>query len=137
MKKAIAVLFISILSNVVSAEDIVQVGRYGQLDLNDRVEEPILEQMIYLTFPAKVVTIGDALNYMLAESGYSMASFEASDPQLPILMDLSLPGVHRKLQPMRLIEGLKTLASDSWILVVDPFSRLISFELNSKIIISQ
>ena len=137
MKKTIIILFLSLLADIAVAEDMVQVGRYGQLDLNKRVEEPILEQMIYLTFPDNVETIGDALNYMLAESGYSMASLEASDPQLPILMNLGLPGVHRKLQPMRLIEGLKTLASDSWILVVDPFSRLISFELNSKIIISK
>ena len=67
--------------------------------------------------------------YLLARSGYRLASPEASDPAMATLLSLPVPEVHRELGPVTLEQGLQTLAGPAYCLVVDHVHRLVSFEL--------
>ncbi len=113
--------------------DPVRAGRYSAV-----VAGPAPEQVdpfalpVRTEFPASVLSVGRALEEVLAPSGYRLASLDASCPSLPALLGLPLPAVHRRLGPMRLDEALKTLAGSAHYLVVDPVHRLVSFELRER-----
>ncbi len=125
------VLIYSITMNV-SATDI-KVGRYTSMQpvATPQQQDP-LSVIIDVTLPQDIVTVGDALPYILKRSGYYMATGKVADPALPRLLNTSLPEIHRRLGPITLRNGLKTLAGNSWTLVEDHVGRLVSFELKDQ-----
>ncbi|CBL45405.1 hypothetical protein HDN1F_34970 [gamma proteobacterium HdN1] len=92
----------------------------------------LLSVVIQHDFPAQITTVGDAIHQLLERSGYRLAFGAVADPDLPILLDLPLPMVHRKLHQIRLRTALQTLAGEAWVLVEDPVNRLISFDLRER-----
>ncbi|MDZ7840853.1 MAG: pili assembly chaperone [Gammaproteobacteria bacterium] len=108
----------------------VQVGRYATMAPVPRTAEVHpLHTVISVTFPGEVRKVGDALSFLLRRSGYRLAPTEAADPAADVLMDHTLPAVHRRLGPITLMRALTTLAGPAWKLVVDPVHRLVSFDL--------
>lgn len=95
-------------------------------------QRDLLSVVISLKFPPNVSTVGQALTMLLERSGYRLASGNNADPQLPTLMQLPLPQVHRSLGPIRLRDALRALAGGPWILVEDPVHRLVSFDLDTR-----
>jgi type IV pili sensor histidine kinase/response regulator len=79
-------------------------------------------------FPVSVVTIGQAVHYLLQPSGYRLSPQGTSEPIRETLLDLPLPEPHRALGPMPLKTALETLAGPAFRLVEDPLHRLVSFE---------
>jgi len=107
-----------------------QVARYSTMAPVPRTAEvQPLHTVISVTFPGEVHKVGDALSFLLRRSGYRLAPTEAADPAVDVLMDHTLPAVHRRLGPITLIRALTTLAGPAWKLVVDPVHRLVSFDL--------
>jgi type IV pili sensor histidine kinase/response regulator len=78
--------------------------------------------------PASVGRVGEAVEALLAPSGYRLAPAGAAGPEREGLLNLPLPEAHRTLGPMPLRVALATLAGPAFILVEDPVHRLISFE---------
>lgn len=95
-------------------------------------QRDVLNVIITLKFPNQVETVGDAVDYLLRRSGYSLATAPYSDPSQPTLLKLDLPQVHRSIGPIRLRFALQMLAGGAWVLVEDPVNRKISFDLNDK-----
>lgn len=111
-----------------SAEE-VQVGRYATVRAAPTlVQVNLLSAMVRVEFPASVVTVGQAVGYLLQPSGYRLASDAAAEPSRATLLDLPLPEPHRVLGPMPLQTALETLAGTAFRLVEDPVHRLVSFE---------
>lgn len=109
----------------------VQVGRYSTLPaMPTAAQVDLLATIIIVTFPARIQTIGEAVNYLLQRSGYRLAPLLARVPEAEILLALKLPAVHRNLGPVTLRLALETLAGKPFHLVRDPVRRLISFELH-------
>jgi type IV pili sensor histidine kinase/response regulator len=90
----------------------------------------LLATIIIVTFPARIQTVGEAVNYVLQRSGYRLAPLLARAPEAEGLLALKLPAVHRNLGPVTLGQALETLAGKPFHLVRDPVRRLISFELH-------
>lgn len=110
--------------------DEARVGRYAVAHLGvDAAQKDLLAVVVRVTFAPSITTVGQALDHLLLRSGYAMASLEASDPFLPILLTRPLPRVQRVLGPVKLKDALTALAGPAWVLVEDPVNRLISFEL--------
>ena len=123
---------------------ILSLGTFESLDADTRLSryvtvsnKPTAEQRdllrvsIQIQFPAKVNTVGEALNSLLSTQGLRLGTTESDDHRqlLARLLKQRLPAVHRNLGPMSLKDALETLAGPSWSLVYDPLNRLVSFEI--------
>lgn len=95
-------------------------------------QNDILAVVVSLKFPSHVATVGDAITRLLERSGYRLAFGGNADPELPTLLALPLPQVHRNLSQIRLREALQALAGSAWVLVEDPVNRLVSFDLDER-----
>lgn len=129
-KTAITVLMLVgvAVSPCLLAEE-VQVGRYATVRaVPTSAQVNLLSAMVSVQFPASVVTVGQAVDYLLQPSGYRLAFEAAADSSREILLELPLPEPHRALGPMPLQAALETLAGPAFRLVEDPVHRLVSFE---------
>jgi len=127
LSSALALLGL-MLSSVVAAEE-VQVGRYATVAALPTAEQiELLSAIVNMAFPASIVTVGQAVRYLLQPSGYRLSSQGTSEPIRETLLNLPLPEPHRALGPMPLKTALVTLAGPAFRLVEDPVHRLVSFE---------
>ncbi|MEL0587559.1 MAG: pili assembly chaperone [Candidatus Thiodiazotropha sp. (ex. Lucinoma kazani)] len=112
------------------ADGIYRVGRYTAIDpVATSQQSDVLSVVVTMNFPDQITTVGGAIQHLLHRSGYRLAALEASDPNIPTLLDLPLPSVHRRLGPIKIDNALRTLSGPAWDLVVDPVHRLVSFDL--------
>lgn len=110
----------------------VQVGRYSLLAATPtEAQANLLATTITVSFPSRIVTVGEAVQYLLQRSGYRLATAPVLAPETTDLLALPLPAVHRHLGPVTLMQGLETLVGPAFRLVQDPVHRLVSFELCS------
>ncbi len=108
----------------------VQVGRYSTLPAMPSVAQAdLLAATITVVFPARIYTVGDAVQYLLQRSGYRLAAEDVMGSESADLLALPLPAVHRHLGPITLAQALETLAGPAFRLIHDPVHRFISFEL--------
>ena len=120
-------------STLVAEEEEVQVGRYSSVQpLPTPSQEDVFQTISSVDFPNSVETVGDAVNHVLVEQGYKLASGDKVDERMQVLLDLPLPKSHRSLGPMTLKTILETLAGPVWFVVQDPVHRLVAFELCEK-----
>ena len=132
LKRIFFLLAITTLSIPVIAADL-QVGRYSKIQpVASKQQKDPLSVIVDITFPTEVVTVQDAVEYLLRRSGYNLATGRVADPMQPTLLNLTLPQIHRRLGPITLRNGLKTLSGNTWLLVEDPVARLVSFELKQE-----
>lgn len=87
-----------------------------------------LAASVRTTLPPTVVRVGEAIDALLAPSGYRLADSQAAGPDRETLLALPLPESHRDLGPMPLRLALATLAGPAFVMVEDPVHRLVSFE---------
>lgn len=108
----------------------VQVGRYSLLSATlTEAQANLLATIITVSFPERIVTVGEAVQYLLQRSGYRLATAPVTTPETAELLTLPLPAVHRQLGPITLTQALETLVGPVFRLIHDPVHRLISFEL--------
>lgn len=116
-----------------SYADVTQMGRYLTADNEPKsAQVDLLSQEFQVRFPTSVQTIGSAMEYLLKQSGYSLVPEGKRSPALKIALSKPLPAVDRDFGPMKLKDGLATLAGPVFILVNDPLNRMISFNVSSK-----
>lgn len=117
------------VSAAVSDSD-ARVGRYAVVHLGaDPAQADLLAVVVRVTFAPSITTVGEALDHLLARSGFALAPLDTSDPNLPVLLTRPLPQVQRRMGPIRLQDALEVLAGPAWVLVIDPVNRLVSYEL--------
>ncbi len=85
---------------------------------------------VYKKITAK--TVKGALEQLLNGSGWRLAEYIASEPEINRLYSQPYPQHKRKLGPMPLENALVWIAGDAWQLVVDPVNKLISYELSPR-----
>lgn len=117
------------------ASNNLQIGRYltttnkpltAQIDL--------LSQIIQVCFPQNVQTIGDAMNYILRLSGYSLVSNECMNKAFKMTLTKPLPAIDRHFGPMPLKDALTTLMGHAFFLVQDPLNRIIDFRVKPQFV---
>lgn len=124
----VAALCMTISPGVNAAE--VQVGRYSTLPAMPTVAQAdLLATTVSVSFPVRIVKVGEAVQYLLQRSGYRLAAAPVIEPETADLLTLPLPAVHRHLGPITLTQALETLVGPAFRLIHDPVHRLISFEL--------
>lgn len=116
-------------------QDYIETGRYSRT-----VNEPYLSQrnplkvLVNTRIPNSVQTVGQAVDFLLLRSGYSLAHRSVMTPEAKTLLGHPLPEIHRHLGPLTLDKALKTLAGDAFELVVDPINRRIAYVASRDLI---
>jgi FimV-like protein len=114
-------------------DDLQRVGRYSTRgSIMTPVPTDPMTTAIEVEFPPIIQTLHQALQHLLASSGYRLASTDASCPTFPSLLAWPLPAMHRRFRAERLDSVLQTLAGPAHVLVLDPVHRLVSFELRAE-----
>lgn len=111
----------------------VSIGRYLSVPLKAQNDQQhLLQQHIQIKFPKNVLTIKQALQFILRFSGYRLADNGQRNSFTNDMLNQSLPEVDRTLGPMTLAQGLNALAGDAFYLLVDPVHRLLSYQIKPQ-----
>ena len=114
---------------VTAAAAEVTVARYSTVkSVPTDVQQDPLAAPVTMALPMEVTHIGDAVDALLAPSGYRLAPANTASPDRATLLALPLPEVHRDLGGLSLRSALQTLVGPAFIVVEDPVHRLVSFE---------
>lgn len=123
------------LPNSEVPKEYVQTGRYTNI-----VNEPVAAQqnplrvIIDTRLPQEVITVEDAVHFLLARSGYHLADDRVLTREAQILMNHELPMVQRKIGPMTLDRALGLLGGDAFELVIDPINRKVAYVASRDVI---
>ncbi len=129
----IAPLSMILLIGISYAANDTQIGRYLSVPNKPLMaQKDLLRQTRQVTFPLLIDTVGEAINYLLLFSGYSLNHTPKTNRAVLAMLNAPLPEVDRQFGPMSLEDGLKTLSGNSFVLLIDPIHRLISFKLKSS-----
>lgn len=108
----------------------IRVGRYTNADaVNTKQQENLLEVVIDTEIPSKAQTVGEAIEFLLTRSGFSMASPSIQGEHVKQLLSKPLPHAHRKIGPVMLKDALMMLIGKAYWMKVDPVHRLIAFDI--------
>jgi len=111
-------------------DSMTQFGRYlTAINKPTSAQTDLLSQTMQVRFPQTVQTIGDAMNYLLKFSGYSLVDKNKMSSDLQNTLSKPLPTVDRDFGPMSLKDGLITLIGPAFSLVHDPLDRTVDFHL--------
>ncbi len=123
-----AALLIGYASQSIGGSDIL-IDRYTLQSLHPTSQQQdLMSVVVHIEFPASVATVGDAIDYLLQQSGYSLKG--STSRNLGEMMNKPLPRVHRSIGPTELRMALVTLVGKPWKVVENPLERTIDFELS-------
>lgn len=106
-----------------------QVARYSVLRPHQMVgQQDLLLIAKALRVPNEITTVGGALEWVIKDSGYRLASPDQLTKDVKEMLQLPLPKAHRQFQALPLRDVVQLLAGSSFVLVYDPVHRLIAFE---------
>jgi len=91
--------------------------------------EDLLAQTAQVRFPHTVVTLKDAIQYLLRHSGFALIDEEKWHTSMAIMLNKPLPLINRQFGPISLRAGVSQLAGNAFLLVDDSINRTITFEL--------
>ncbi|TIE22401.1 hypothetical protein DIZ73_18715, partial [Legionella pneumophila] len=134
MRTTVRLSMISVLSVAAFysiAANVTQINRYATVankPLAAQVNPLLAVQQIH--FPQEVQTIGQAIEWWLKFSGFSLVSKEKQPESLQIIMQQPLPQIDRNLGPLTVKDGLEVLVGQqSCALIEDPLLRQVNFKL--------
>lgn len=118
-----------IFSNLCMADNFVRTGRYSKsLAKPSESQQDPLRMSVDLVFPKYVSTVGDAIEYLLLPTGYSIPKqSEWLDPAFITVGKQRLPINQRKIKGS--VKGvLKALTGEQFIVVRDDVNRLVAMD---------
>ena len=129
---AISLLSVAALdSHALDRGEFTQINRYATVEnkpLRAQVNPLLAVQQIH--FPQSVQTIGQAMNYWLQYSGFSLAKVDKQSASLQAIMQQRLPQIDRNLGPLTIKDGLEVLAGQEvFTLTQNPLLREVNFKL--------
>lgn len=127
MKRLLIALLLFIFNGVATASPVTpEVVRYDRyLLVSTSPQQPPLEQLTALAVPPGFhPTVGEALQYLLRDSGWSLCLADARRAQL---YGLPLPLSQYRTGPQRLKSALQLLAGPAWRVITDENRREVCF----------
>lgn len=138
MNSMIRLPMISVLSVLACsslAANVTQINRYATVankPLAAQINPLLAVQQVH--FPQEVQTIGQAIEWWLRFSGFSLVSKEKQSESLQAVMRQALPQIDRTLGPLTVKDGLEVLVGQqSFVLIEDPLLRQVNFKLKPGI----
>lgn len=116
-----------------AGEKSTQVGRYLTVaNKPKQAQINLMDQIIQIRFPQDVHTVGEAVNYVLRFSGYSLISEKDMQSEVKNTLEKPLPFIDREIGPVTLKDALTVLAGSAFHLSHDPVTRTINFKIKSQ-----
>jgi len=113
-----------------ASDNFVQTDRYTKIKIAPKAEQLApLDVVVDVKFPMQIITIENAIHYLLEESGFELIQKELRPKEMSIMLANRLPAVHRDLTPMMLKDALNVLLGKHFRLIYDPLRRKVSFVL--------
>jgi type IV pili sensor histidine kinase/response regulator len=132
MRKLLVVTLLSVLTFQSYAAE-TQIGRYtSEVSKPSFAQKNLLSAQLDVKFPKNVVTVKEAIEYLLKPSGYRLAIGQL-DPDISLLYRQILPQVHRHLSSISLADALQVVSTDVWMLQANPVLRTVTFRLADEI----
>jgi conjugative transfer region protein (TIGR03748 family) len=131
-RKLIAIILLGMFlsETCLANENSTQISRYLTVSNKPKLSQiDLLAQIVQVRFPRSIQTIGDAMNYLLSFSGYSLVPETQMNQELRITIHKPLPLVDREFGPMSLKDGLITLMGPAFYMTNDPVNRIVNFRL--------
>ncbi len=130
---AVAGLLLCAAFSAQANDSMTQFGRYlTAINKPTPAQTNLLSQTMQVRFPQNIQTIGDAMNYLLKFSGYSLIDNNKMSSNLKNTLSKPLPTVDRDFGPMSLKDGLITLIGPAFSLSHDPLNRTVNFDLKPQ-----
>ncbi len=127
---ALSCLLLSILMMDTALAEDVSIGRYLSVEEKPlKGQRQLLQQQIQVQFPTNILTIQQAIEFILQFSGFHLGKSSNFSHSVRERLQQSLPEVDRVLGPITLEQALLTLAGEPFYLLLDPIHQLIAFEL--------
>lgn len=131
----VCLIVLTVMSSASFSSEVTEVARYTTVkNQTSRAQINPLLMTVQTRFPQSVQTVGQAMNYLLRYSGYSLIDQEKMDADVIQMLDQPLPIVDRSMGPATLQDALETLAGKHvFKLTQDPLHRKLSFKLLPEI----
>lgn len=130
MASLFATLFSTIAYSENNIKNTVKTNRYTHTDTAPAIsQENLLSVVVTIQFPTRVKTIGEALKFILPQSGYRLDETDKVGDSQYYLYELLLPETHRTFDTVTLRSILEVLGNESYTLNVNPVKRTISYQL--------
>ncbi|HAT7972135.1 TPA: hypothetical protein JA976_06745 [Legionella pneumophila] len=135
MLKLLLVTSLGLVTLIAQAANVTQVNRYATVankPLAAQVNPLLAVQQIH--FPQEIKTIGQAVEWWLRYSGFTLAIKEKQPESLQEVMRQTLPQIDRNLGPLTVKDGLEVLVGQQvFTLVEDPLLRQVNFQLKPTV----
>lgn len=114
---------------VTTISTLTQTGRYSVMVAQPTAgQRDLLSVTRAITIPGDIESVGEAFHWMLRDSGYRLAADVVLSEEAKAMLELPLPAVHRRFEPMPLQTVMGLMIGPAFHLVQDPVHRLIAFE---------
>ncbi len=131
MSKCLLMAALGLMALSVQSANVTQINRYATVDnkpLAAQINPLLAVQQIH--FPQAVKTVGEAMNWWLQYSGFTLAATIKQPDSLQAVMRQPLPQIDRNLGPLTVKDGLEVLAGQPvFTLTHDPMLREVNFKL--------
>ena len=108
---------------------LMQTGRYSVMAVQPSDgQRDLLSVTTTIALPNEITRVGEALRWLLRDSGYRLAADTVLTEEVKAMLELPLPSVHRHFTSMPLKTVIALMVGPSFQLVQDPVHRLIAFE---------
>ena len=114
---------------VTAISTLTQIDRYSVIAVRPTAgQRDLLSVTRAITIPGDIESVGEAFHWMLRDSGYRLATDTVLSEEVRAMLELPLPAVHRRFEPMPLQTVLGLMIGPAFHLIQDPVHRLIAFE---------
>jgi type IV pili sensor histidine kinase/response regulator len=114
---------------VTASTTLTQIGRYSVIAVRPIAgQRDLLSVTRSITIPGDIGSVGEAFHWMLRDSGYRLATDAVLSKEARAMLELPLPDVHRRFDPMPLDTVMGLIIGPAFHLIQDPVHRLIAFE---------
>lgn len=135
MLKLLFITSIGLASLITHAANVTQVNRYATVankPLAAQVNPLLAVQQIH--FPQEIKTIGQAVEWWLRYSGFTLVAKEKQPESLQAVMRQPLPQIDKNLGPLTVRDGLEVLVGQQvFTLVEDSLLRQVNFQLKPTV----
>ena len=130
-------LCVAITSNVALAasqsatprKTVTQIDRYSIVVVAPTaVQRDLLAETTAIAIPNDIEILGDALRWLLRDSGYRLADDRVLSDDVHAMLTLPLPAAHRQFEAMPLRVVVELIVGPAFHIVQDPIHRLLAFE---------
>jgi conjugative transfer region protein (TIGR03748 family) len=123
----------AINTNAIAQEQLIEQNGYTQIVVDTaHVQKHPLNNVTTISLPKNVRYVGQALNYILYPSGYSLGDLKTTESEVLKLYSMTIPVVNRSFKRASVKQIVSVLVGQGYELRIDDQTRTINIETLAK-----